>query len=76
MMFQPDIVISWDFSEKDYPVVSISRLRSNEKATGLECDVLYTSSGDCCGVVSVRQLMEEFDAMQRAEREQIKEADD
>lgn len=69
MMFQPDIVISWDVSDKDYPVISITRLRSDGKATRLECDVLEVSHGERCGIVSVRQLLERFDAERRMKDE-------
>ena len=69
MMYQPDYIVTWDFSKEDMPVVSISCVRSNEKATCLEMDVLGSFYGEKCGVVSVRQLIEKFDAERRMKNE-------
>lgn len=67
MQFQPDYIISWDFSNKDLPVVSVSRLRSDEKATNLIIDVLDMSY-DTTGVCSVRQLVEKFEQKEREKK--------
>lgn len=64
MQFQTDYIISWDFSDKDCPVVNISRLRAGEKSMHLECDVLSVEH-EKCGVVSLRQLIEAFEAEKR-----------
>lgn len=57
ILFQDDYIISWDVSDKDYPCISISRLRG--EAGKLVCDVLGQSYATS-GVVSVRQLLGEF----------------
>jgi len=63
MLFLDDFILSWDFSEKDCPCVTVSRLRSGGKGTRLEVDVLG-SSYEKCGVVSVRQLLSKYEAEQ------------
>ena len=65
MEFQTDFIVSWDISDKDFPCVQISRLRSDGKATRLVLDVIGNSNAKC-GVVSVRQLLAEFDATKSA----------
>lgn len=68
MQFQTDYIIAWDFSDKDFPAVNISRLRAGEKSMHIEVDVLSVEH-EKCGVVSLWQLIEAFEAEQR-----IKEA--
>lgn len=60
MLFQPDYIIAWDFSDKDAPAVGISKLYSDGKSMHLMVDVLDTFHTET-GVVSVRQLVEEFE---------------
>ena len=55
--FRDDYIISWDVSDKDYPCISVSRLR--EENGKLVCDVLGQSYA-ASGVVSIRQLLAEF----------------
>lgn len=62
--FQTDFIISWDFREKDMPAVLIARLSAEEKATHLIFDALETFYTEC-GVASVRQVLEEYEARQR-----------
>lgn len=71
MEFQPDIVIAWDFSDKDCPTVNVSRLRAEKKAIALTLDVIGISHSTT-GVCSVRQLLEKFEAEQRAKEEKEK----
>lgn len=64
MEFQTDFICAWDFGDKDYPCVIISRMRAD--GTRLTVDVLdqlHTKSGIC----SIRQLLAEFGAMGRAD---------
>lgn len=58
MEFQTDYIFAWDFSDKDAPVVTVSRLRAEGKH--LVCDVIGIASKDC-GVVSLRQMLDEYD---------------
>ena len=66
MQFQTDYLISWDFSEKDCPALSVMRLSADEKGTKVIADVLTTMYADC-GVMSLRQLLEEYDRKKAAE---------
>ena len=63
MEFQPDCIISWDFTNPDMPTVSVARLRAEKKATMLTIDILDVFNSDS-GVCSVRQLVEEFEKKQ------------
>ena len=64
MLFQTDYLIAWDFSEKGMPTVKISRLSSDKKSIHLTMDVLGVVHENC-GVVSLRQIIENFEAEQR-----------
>lgn len=64
MEFQTDYLISWDVSDKDLPVISISRLRTEGKSVHLMVDVLDTFHSTI-GVCSLRQIIEEFERKQR-----------
>ena len=63
MLFQPDCIIAWDFSDTDCPIVSVSRVYSDGKSVHLLMDVLDTVHTET-GVCSVRQLVEEFERRQ------------
>lgn len=69
MQFQTDYVIAWDFSDHDAPCVTVSRLYSDKKSVHLMVDALGMSH-EKCGVVSLRQLIDDF------EREHDREAED
>lgn len=61
-MFETDYIVSWDFSDPDFLKVDVSRLRASEKGAMLECDVIGAFRGEKCGIVSLRQLLDRFDA--------------
>lgn len=58
--FKTDYIISWDFKDGDFPTVSISRLRTEEKSPHLMVDVLESFHSKC-GVASLRQIVDDFD---------------
>lgn len=60
MLFQPDLIIAWDFSDKDFPCVGISRVYADGKSMHLNVDVLELFNTET-GVCSVQQLMTEFE---------------
>ena len=60
MLFQPDYIIAWDLSDNDAPNVNISKLYSDGKHIHLQIDVLGVFN-DKCGVVSLRQLLDNFE---------------
>ena len=60
--FETDYLISWDFNGKDCPYVNISVMHIDEKdGTRIVADVLG-SSHKKLGVVSLRQLLADYDA--------------
>lgn len=66
--FQPDYLISWDFSDKDFPCVTVVCLEKEKDTPRVVARFL----GDFhikTGVVSLRQLLEYRDAADRAEKE-------
>lgn len=68
MEFQPDYVISWDFTDHDNPTVTVSRIRAEAKTAALmidNMDIFHSSAGVC----SLRQVIEEFERTQREEKE-------
>lgn len=66
--FQPDYLISWDFSDKDFPCVTVVCLEK-EKDTPRVVARFLGSFRLKTGVVSLRQLLEYRDAEDRAEKE-------
>ena len=56
--FQNDIIISWDLSDHDFPVIAVTSLEKNEKGAGLIANVLGKSHSTS-GTVSLLQLLEE-----------------
>lgn len=66
MEFQPDYLVSWDFSDKDYPSVIISKLYSDGKSAHLSVDVLEQFQTKI-GVCSLRQLISEFEHNRRTD---------
>ena len=60
MLFQPDYIIAWDFSDKDCPRIGISRIYSDGKSMHLSVDVLESFTTET-GVCSIRQLVEEYE---------------
>ncbi len=60
--FEADYLISWDFNDKDCPCVNIAVMHIDEKdGTRIVADVLG-SSYNKSGVVSLRQLVADYDA--------------
>lgn len=60
--FEADYLISWDFNDKDCPCVNIAVMHIDEKdVTRIVADVLG-SSYKKSGVVSLRQLLADYDA--------------
>jgi len=66
--FQPDYLISWDFSDKDFPYVSVVCLEK-EKDTPRVVARYLGNFHSKTGVASLRQLLEYRDAEDRAEKE-------
>ncbi len=65
MEFQTDYIFAWDFSDKDAPVVSAARLRAEGKH--LVYDVIGVVSKEC-GVISLRQVLDEYERKQLEEK--------
>ena len=59
MTFQPDILISWDISEKDIPTIIITSLEYDSKLKHIVADVLcrIDASELNSGVISINQLI-------------------
>ena len=59
MTFQPDILISWDISEKDVPTLVITSLKYDSKLKHVVADVLcrIDASELNSGVISINQLI-------------------
>ena len=64
MKFETDYIISWDISDKDFPAICITKLLA-DKDNKLTCDVVGISH-EKSGVVSLRQLLEEKSAEEKA----------
>ena len=61
MEFQTDYLIAWDFNDKDFPCVTVSRMSAGRNVTNLVVDMLdqfHTRSGIC----SLQQLLSEFNS--------------
>ena len=63
MKFETDYIISWDISKSDYPCITVSKVFEKEKQ--LQLDILGISH-EQSGVVSLRQLLEENSAEEKA----------
>lgn len=59
MTFQPDIIISWDISEKDNPTLIISLLEYDPKVKHIVAEVLYRidASELNAGSISINQIL-------------------
>ena len=60
VLFNNDYLFSWDFSDKDYPVVNVSRLRVESNSNQVTVDVIGTYVGKT-GVMSLQQLLAKWD---------------
>ena len=72
--FQPDYLISWDFSDKDLPCVVVSRLRLDDGATVVSD--LIGRSHVSAGCISLRQVLEEYEDRQREEEKRAQKLRD
>ena len=68
--YQPDYLISWDFSSKDLPCVAISRIRKD--GATIVADIIGRTH-DNAGCVSLRQVLDEFENRQREEEKRAAE---
>ena len=66
--YMPDYIISWDFSDKDSPCVSVSCIEKDKDRAFLTARFLGNSY-EKTGVVSLRQLLECRDAEDRYAKE-------
>ena len=64
LQFQPDYLISWDFSDKDLPVVVVCRMRQD--GTNVTADYIGRSH-ESAGCFSLRQVLEDYETRQREE---------
>ena len=64
LQFQPDYLISWDFSDKDLPVVTVCRMRKD--GTHVVADYMGQSISSS-GCFSLRQVLEDYESRQREE---------
>lgn len=66
-------MISWDFNDKDCPFVNIAVLHIDEKyGTKIVADMLG-SSYNKSGVVSLRQLIADFEAKRHGKKDEFDE---
>ena len=57
MTFQPDTIISWDFSKNDYPVIQVAAIMYSETENHLITEILQTIVGHNCGAISLNQII-------------------
>lgn len=69
--FQPDYIISWDFSKEDFPCVTVSCVEKDKDSPLLIMRFLGRSHEET-GVVSLRQLIEYRDVEDRHENDMAK----
>ena len=67
MEFQPDYLISWDFSDAEHPTISVSRLRAEHKSTTISVDPIDRFCS-ITGVCSLRQIVEEFERKEKEKK--------
>lgn len=73
MEFQTDYIFAWDFSDKDVPVVTVSMLR----ADGMHIvAVMVGGVSKECGVISLRQVLDEYERKQLEEKNNELYSDD
>lgn len=71
--FETDYLISWDFNDNDCPYVNIEVMHIDEKdGTRIVADVLG-SSYNKSGVVSLRQLIADFEAKRHGQKDKFDE---
>lgn len=71
--FQTDFLISWDYGEKDYPCLAVTRLRKD--GCSIAADVIGCTHASS-GCISIRQVLEEFENREREEADRAKHAKD
>lgn len=69
VLFNDDYLFSWDFSDKDCPVVNVSRLRVEPGSSNITVDVIGTYVGRV-GVMSVQQLLAKWDREHKNEEKE------
>lgn len=72
VQLQPDYLISWDFSDEDGSTIAITRIEKDEKGTQATATVLGFSRKKC-GVVSLNQIISQFEYEKRAEEKRAEE---
>lgn len=60
VLFNNDYLFSWDFSDKDWPTVTVSRLKVEPNSINITVDVIGTYVGKT-GVMSLQQLLAKWD---------------
>ena len=57
MTFQPDIIISWDISEKDIPIIAVTEIKYDPNTKHVVGNVIATIHAGNSGAISINQLM-------------------
>ena len=57
MTFQPDIIISWDISEKDIPIIQVTEVKYDPKVKNVVGNVIASINAGSGGAISINQLM-------------------
>lgn len=72
--YQPDYIISWDFSKPDHPCIVVSLMERDTKDVTLIKGKLLGVSYKTSGVISLRQIIEHQKEEERREKERREKA--
>lgn len=60
MKFEPDIIISWDISKNDLPVITITQIEYDTTKKHLVGNVLEVIVGETSGAFSINQIISQY----------------
>ena len=68
-LFQDDYIFSWDFSDKDAPIVKVARMRLIRSTSRIMVDEIVEYVGTT-GAMSLRQLLAKWDRERKNEEKE------
>lgn len=67
MTFQPDIIVSWDISEKDIPTITITKIEYDPNIKKIVGHVIATINAGQSAAISINQLLSRYSADKEGE---------
>ena len=73
MTYEPDFVISWDISEKDNPIIMVTKIEFDNNVKRMVGSVIETINAESAGAFSLNQLIAKYNMQELIKKREAME---